>query len=139
MYIFRLSQLIVSRTPSIYISYGSVNLSIHHVILSYDTFHRSLLPLIRFNLIYVAFIVTSIFVPIIFEALLRSNLHTKYLCIHSSVLQPLINQMYFVWKSSASTSTKNTKLFLKINHIWGKSSYRNNCCSLTFHMASKLC
>ena len=139
MYIFRLSQLIVSRTSSIYISYGSVNLSIHHVILSYDTFHRSLLLLIRFNLIYVTFIVTSIFVLIIFEALLRLNLHTKYLCIDSSILQRLINQMYFVWKSSASTSTKHTKLFLKINHIWGKSLYRNNCCSLTFHMASKLC
>ena len=78
MYIFRLSQLIVSRTSSIYISYGSsVNLSIHHVILCYDTFHRSLLPLIRFNLIYVTFIVTNIFVLIIFEALLRLNLHTK--------------------------------------------------------------
>ena len=140
MYIFRLSQLIVSRTSSIYVSYGSsVNLSIHHVILSYDTFHRSLLLLIRFNLIYVTFIVTSIFVLIIFEALLRLNLHTKYLCIDSSILQRLINQMYFVWKSSASTSTKHTKLFLKINHIGGKSLYRNNCCSLTFHMESKLC
>ena len=94
MYIFRLSQLIVSRTSSIYISYGSVNLSIHHVILSYDTFHRSLLLLIRFNLIYVTFIVTSTFVLIIFEALLRLNLHTKY--------------------------------------IWGISSYRNNCCLLTY-------
>ena len=114
MYIFRLSQLIVSRTSSIYISYGSsVNLSIHHVILSYDTFHRSLLPLIRFNLIYVTFIVTSIFVLIIFEALLRLNLHTKYLCIHSSISQHLISQMYFVGESSASTSTKNTKLFFE--------------------------
>ena len=81
MYIFRLSQLIVSRTSSIYISYGSVNLSIHHVILSYDTFHRSLLLLIRFNLIYVTFIVTSIFVSIIFETLLRLDLHTKCLCV----------------------------------------------------------
>ena len=81
MYIFRLSQLIVSRTSSIYISYGSVNLSIHHVILSYDTFHRSLLLLIRFNLIYVTFIVTSTFVLIIFEALLRLNLHTKNCCL----------------------------------------------------------
>ena len=81
MYIFRLSQLIVSRTSSIYISYGSVNLSIHHVILSYDTFHRSLLLLIRFNLIYVTFIVTSIFVSIIFETLLRLDLHTKYLYV----------------------------------------------------------
>ena len=81
MYIFRLSQLIVSRTSSIYISYGSVNLSIHHVILSYDTFHRSLLLLIRFNFIYVTFIVTSTFVLIIFEALLRLNLHTKNCCL----------------------------------------------------------
>ena len=113
MYIFRLSQLIVSRTSSIYISYGSVNLSIHHVILSSDTFHRSLLPLIRFNLIYVTFIVTSIFVLIIFEALLRLNLHTKYLCIHSSISQHLISQMYFVGESSASTSTKHTKLFFE--------------------------
>ena len=115
MYIFRLSQLIVSRTSSIYISYGSVNLSIHHVILSYDTFHRSLLLLIRFNLIYVTFIVTSIFVLIIFEALLRLNLHTKYvyLCIHSSISQHLISQMYFVGESSASTSTKHTKLFFE--------------------------
>ena len=125
MYIFRLSQLIVSRTSSIYISYGSsVNLSIHHVILSYDTFHRSLLLLIRFNLIYVTFIVTSIFVPIIFEALLRLSLHTKYLCIHSSTLQPLIDQMYFVWKTWAKYKhQKRTKLFLKINQIFEGKVY----------------